>query len=101
MSEAQDAERLATWRSWVHPRAKPKGWDRNLWDEFYGLQQRRQMWNGYRALLDASPEDAEEPAANLTRWVLRNHIETQALAIRRIADRSKHVGHDRPRSAPR
>jgi hypothetical protein len=84
-----DAELLARWRSWVHPNAKPEGWDRNLWDEFYGLQQRRQMWNGYRALLDASPEDAQKPAANLTRWVARNHIETQAIAIRRIADRSK------------
>jgi AbiU2 len=88
VSEAQDAERLATWRSWVHPSAKPEGWDRNLWDEFYGLQQRRHRWNGYRAVLETSPEDAQKPAAYLTQWVLRNHIETQAIAIRRIADRS-------------
>jgi hypothetical protein len=88
VSEAQDAKRLATWRSWVHPDAKPRGWDRNLWDEFYGLQQRRQRWNGYRAVLAASPEDAQRPARYLTQWVLRNHIETQAIAIRRIADRS-------------
>jgi hypothetical protein len=72
----------------VGPNAKPEGWDRNLWDEFYGLQQRRQRWNGYRAVLEASPEDAQRPAAYLTQWVLRNHIETQAIAIRRIADRS-------------
>jgi hypothetical protein len=89
VSDEEDAERLAIWRSWVHPRAKPEGWDRNLWDEFYGLQQRRQMWNGYRALLDASPEEAQEPARYLTQWVLRNHVETQAIAIRRLADRSK------------
>jgi hypothetical protein len=88
VSDEEDAERLATWRSWVHPDAKPEGWDRNLWDEFYGLQQRRQRWNGYRAVLEASPEDAQRPARYLTQWVLRNHIETQAIAIRRIADRS-------------
>ena len=89
MSEAQDAERLATWRSWVDFGAKPESWDKNLWEEFYGLQYRRQMWKGYRAVVDASPEDAQKPAAYLTRWVARNHIETQAIAIRRIADRSK------------
>ena len=89
MSDEEDVERLATWRSWVHPNARPEGWDRNLWDEFYGLQQRRHRWNGYRAVLEASPEDAQRPARYLTQWVLRNHIETQAIAIRRIADRSK------------
>jgi AbiU2 len=88
--QAEDAERLAKWRSWVHPDAKPEGWDSNLWDEFYGLLHRRDMWNGYRDALEASPKDAREPARYLTQWVLRNHIETQALAIRRIADRSTH-----------
>jgi hypothetical protein len=89
VSDEEDAKRLATWRSWVDLEAKPEGWDKNLWEEFYGLQYRRQMWNGYRTVVDASPEDAQKPAAYLTRWVFRNHIETQAIAIRRIADRSK------------
>jgi len=87
---AEDAKRLARWRSWVHPNAKPEGRDRNLWDEFYGLLHRRDMWSGYRDALEASPKDARESARYLTQWVLRNHIETQALAIRRIADRSTH-----------
>jgi AbiU2 len=89
-SEESDADRLARWRSWVHPNAKPEGWDKNLWDEFFGLLRRRDMWSGYRDALDASPKDARESARYLTQWVLRNHIETQALAIRRIADRSTH-----------
>jgi AbiU2 len=48
------------------------------------------MWNGYKTVLEASPEEAQNSARYLTRWVLRNHIETQAIAIRRIADRSTH-----------
>jgi len=87
-----DAELLTKWRSWVHPNAIPEGWDKNLWEEFYGLQGRSYMWNGYKTVLDASPEDAQQSARYLTRWVLRNHIETQAIAIRRIADRSTHQG---------
>jgi hypothetical protein len=84
----QDARRLAKWRSWVDLDAKPKGWDKNLWGEFYGLQHRRDMGNGYKNALEGSPQEARDTARYLTQWILRNHIETQALAIRRIADRS-------------
>jgi hypothetical protein len=44
-----DVERLARWRSWVDPDEKPADWDTNLWDEFFGLLHRRDMWNGYKS----------------------------------------------------
>jgi len=74
----------------VDPDEKPADWDTNLWDEFFGLLHRRDMWNGYKSALEASPDEAQQSARYLTQWVLRNHIETQAVAIRRIADRSIH-----------
>jgi hypothetical protein len=38
---AEDAERLAVWRSWLDKESMSNDWDRNLWDEFYGLFFRR------------------------------------------------------------
>jgi predicted GNAT family N-acyltransferase len=61
-----------------------------LWDEFFALLHRREMWKGYQEALKASPADAQDPARWLTQWVQRNHVETQAIAIRRISDRSTH-----------
>jgi hypothetical protein len=77
---------LARWRSWLDKDHMPEGWHRNLWDEFYALQHRRDTWRGYREMLLASPEDAQHTARWLTQVVTRNHVETQAMAIRRIAD---------------
>jgi hypothetical protein len=86
--DAADQAKLAEWRSWLEKDFIPEGWDRNLWDEFYALFHRRAMWRDYRDVEDASPDEAREAARFLTRWVLRNHIETQAMAIRRIANRT-------------
>jgi hypothetical protein len=46
------------------------------------------MWNGFHEMYEASSEEARGSADFLSQWVLRNHVETQAVAIRRIADRS-------------
>ena len=93
LASVGDAEdpRLVEWRSWLDKGALPRGWDPNLWDEFYSLHFRRSMWRGFRELLKASPQDAQETANFLTAWVLRNHVETQAIAIRRIANRTTDV----------
>jgi hypothetical protein len=81
---------LDRWQSWVDPDKKPEGWEKNLWGEFFALLHRRNMWKGFEQAHDASPEDAKRPGRWLRQWVLRNHVETQAVAIRRIADRSTH-----------
>jgi hypothetical protein len=88
MSDSSDDARLAKWRSWLDKSAIPEGWDRNLWDEFYALLHRRAMWRGYRVMIESSSKEALESARFLSQWVLRNHIETQALAVRRIANRT-------------
>ena len=49
-----DAEWLARWRSWVDPECIPEDWDHNLWDEFYGIHIRRDMWRGFQRVLAAS-----------------------------------------------
>jgi hypothetical protein len=85
---AEDAERLAVWRSWLDREFMSEDWDRNLWDEFYGLFFRRAMWRNFREMFESSPEDVRAAAALARQWVLRNHIETQAMAIRRIANRT-------------
>ena len=72
----------------MDPEAKAEG-DWNLWDEFYALLHRREMWKGYVEAREASPEEARHSARWLSQWIARNHIETQAVAIRRISDRSK------------
>jgi hypothetical protein len=87
MSSDTHETKHAEWRSWLDKSAIPAGWDRNLWDEFYALLHRRAMWRGYRQMLQGSSEGAQETARFLTQWVLRNHIETQTVAIRRIANR--------------
>ena len=81
---------LARWQSWLDPDKKPAGWERNLWGEFFALHHRRNRWHGFQRAHDASPNDAKQLARWLRQWVLRNHIETQAVAIRRLADRSSH-----------
>jgi AbiU2 len=77
---------LARWRSWIDKDAIPEGWRKNLWDEFYAMLHRRETWRGYREMLLASPEDVQYTARWLTQIVVRNHLEVQALAIRRFAD---------------
>jgi hypothetical protein len=93
-----DADRLADWRSWVDPNEKPYGWTYNLFNEFFSLFVRRDSWRGFVEVLKASREDAQSAAAALAQWVGRGYVETQAIAIRRIARR---VRDDRPVSLVR
>jgi hypothetical protein len=68
---------LARWRSWLDKDHMPEGWHRNVWDEFYAVQHRRDTWRGYREMLLASPEDAQATARWLTQ---RCHPETRRSA---------------------
>ncbi len=79
---------LDRWRSWLDLDAMPEGWNKNLWGEFYALMHRRRMYREYLAVLEASPSRAAQSARFLTQWIARNHVETQAIAIRRIAHRT-------------
>jgi hypothetical protein len=79
---------LNRWRAWLDLDAMPEGWNKNLWGKFYALMHRRRMYREYLAVLAASPNRAAQSAAFLTQWIARDHVETQAIAIRRIAHRT-------------
>ncbi len=67
----------------------PENWNRNLWYEFYGLLHRREIFDGYRQMLEASSQEAQSAARWLTQVFVRNYVETQAMAIRRLANSGK------------
>ena len=73
---------LARWRSWLDE--KPDDWHRNLWDEFYALLHRREMWRRYQRLVRDAPEEAHQSVGFFHQWVMRNYLETQTIAIRRF-----------------
>jgi HEPN superfamily AbiU2-like protein len=78
------------WRSWLDPDHRLPNWTRNLWDEFYALGLRRDVWRGYRDIVAASTEEARSAARWLTGVVTRNHVEAQVMALRRLADEGHH-----------
>jgi hypothetical protein len=79
-------EPLAHWRSWLDKNAIPSGWRKNLWDEFYALLHRREMFAQFREIVLAADEPTQSAARWVTQVIVRNHIEAQAMAIRRFAD---------------
>jgi hypothetical protein len=85
MRVTSDEAMLAEWRSWLDKDAMPPEWHRNLWDEFYALQHRRDQWWAFREMLSASAKDAQWSARWFSHVTLRNYIEAQTSALRRFA----------------
>jgi hypothetical protein len=85
---SEPLEDIERWQSWVDPDAKPERWNYNLFREMIELLHRRDSWRGFVEMVQASPDNAQAPASAFVRWVARSYIETQAIAIRRIARRT-------------
>src|SRR4051794_23880684 len=85
MNGRTDQELRAEFRWWLDKDAMPSDVKRNLWDEFYALQFRRDQWRGFREMVDASPDDAKHTARYLVEYVFRCHVEAQSSALRRFA----------------
>ena len=78
-------EEWARWVEWLGEGPAP-----SIWEDVVAMMAARQIWEGFRILYFAAPEEARRNAT-FHSWLVQNYVHRQALAIRRQTDTDRDV----------
>jgi hypothetical protein len=78
-------EEWGRWVEWLGEGPAP-----SIWEDVVAMMAARQIWEGFRILCFAAPEEARRNGT-FHSWLTQNYVHRQALAIRRQKDTDRDV----------